>query len=90
MDGNPEFAYTIFMTGLKNYHCSTCLLDFGCISALHKCPHCRKGFEYHPDDFHRKVKCGNDKCNFEFGFYEHYIQDRTMKEIREQIMTDLE
>lgn len=73
MDGNPEFAYTLMMTGLKNYHCSTCLLGFGCVSALHKCPFCNKFFEYHPDDFHRKVKCGNKGCDREFGFFEDYI-----------------
>lgn len=43
------------MTGIKTYHCSTCLLEFGCMTSEHRCPFCRKGFEYSPDDFHRKV-----------------------------------
>ena len=34
---------------------STCLLDFGCMTAIHKCPFCRKPFDYTPDDYHAKV-----------------------------------
>jgi hypothetical protein len=36
---------------------STCLLDFGCMTAIHKCPFCRKSFDYTPDDYHAKVLC---------------------------------
>ena len=41
IEGNPEYFYNIFMQGLKSFHCSTCLLKFGCMSATHKCPHCK-------------------------------------------------
>ena len=36
-------------TGIKTYCCSTCLCTFGCMTAVHKCPGCRKPFEYSPD-----------------------------------------
>ena len=35
---------------------STCLLDFGCMTAIHKCPFCRKPFDYTPHDYHAKVR----------------------------------
>lgn len=54
----------------------------GIRSALHKCPHCKKGFEYSPEDYHRKVTCGNAKCTKEFGFYEFNVSDRALKDVK--------
>ena len=51
-----RYAYTFMMTGLKPYHCSTCLLSFGCMSAVHHCPHCRAEVPYHPKDYHMQVR----------------------------------
>ena len=59
VDGNPEYFYNFLMQGLKQYTCSTCLCEFGCMTAIHKCPHCRQRFEYAPADYHRKITCGN-------------------------------
>jgi hypothetical protein len=48
LDGNPEYFYNFLMCGLKQYTCSTCLFEFGCVTAIHKCPHCYHLFEYLP------------------------------------------
>jgi hypothetical protein len=48
LDGNPDYFYNFMMTGLKTYTCSTCLCEFGCVTALHNCPHCNKYYEYSP------------------------------------------
>jgi len=78
------------MTGLKSYTCSTCLFEFGCMAAVHCCFYCKQEFEYSPGDFHRKIQCGNKKCTKEFGFYEHHIPDRTMKECIAEAKADYE
>lgn len=59
VDGLEPASYSHMMTGIKTYCCSTCLLDFGCMTAIHKCPFCRKPFDYTPDDYHNKILCGN-------------------------------
>ena len=41
VEGNPDYFYNFMMMGAKTFTCSTCLLQFGCMSAKHKCPHCR-------------------------------------------------
>jgi len=38
VEGNPGWYYNIMMQGLKSFHCATCLLKFGCMSAQHRCP----------------------------------------------------
>jgi hypothetical protein len=38
VEGNPEWSYNIMMQGLQSFHCATCLLKFGCMSAQHRCP----------------------------------------------------
>jgi curved DNA-binding protein CbpA len=53
LDGNPPYFYNFLMTGLKQYSCSTCLCEFGCMTAIHACPHCSKRFEYSISDYHR-------------------------------------
>ena len=54
-------AYNFLMSGIKQYICGGCFTKFGCMTAIHKCPHCRKTFEYDPDDYHRQITCGNDR-----------------------------
>ena len=34
------------MMGLRSFTCSTCLFEFGCMTATHICPHCTREFEY--------------------------------------------
>jgi hypothetical protein len=53
--GLEEGAYNFMMMGLKEYVCGRCACEFGCMSASHRCPHCNKGVEYHPQDYHRQV-----------------------------------
>jgi len=48
LDGNPDYFYNFMMMGLKQYTCSTCLFEFGCITAIHRCPFCKGQFEYSP------------------------------------------
>lgn len=67
LDGNPHWSYTIMMTGLKGYTCSTCLCTFGCMSALHKCPLCKKSVEYDVRNYHSKVTCCH--CNKLYGYH---------------------
>lgn len=90
IDGNPDYLYNFFMMGLKQYHCSTCLFQFGCMTAIHRCPHCRKTFEYSPSDYHRQIHCGNAsscmKTGKLFGFYMFPTSDLVMK-VRHQRWT---
>lgn len=90
LDGNPDYYYNFLMMGIKQFLCSTCLCEFGCMTALHECPFCRKNFEYSPADFHRKICCGNSKCNKPFGFYLFNVSDRIMNGIREELKAEQE
>lgn len=83
--GVEQYDYNFMMMGLKTYNCALCLFDYGCMTAIHKCPFCRKEFEYHPDDYHRKIKCSNSKCDKPFGFFIFHISDRREKEYRQEI-----
>ena len=86
VEGNPEYYYNFMMMGVKSFTCSTCLLQFGCMTALHKCPHCRQRFEYHPEDYHRKIKCCNkDKCGKEFGFWLFDVSERVLQELHKEV-----
>eukprot|EP00959_Pyramimonas_sp_CCMP1952_P134101 2805329-Pyramimonas_sp.AAC.1 len=74
------------MQGLKCYTCATCLLQFGCMSAIHLCPFCNGGFDYDPKDYHRKIKCGNASCgDKEFGFHEYFVSERVEKDLRDEL-----
>lgn len=84
-EGLPSYAYNFMMTGLRTYTCSTCLCDFGCVSALHFCSKCKKKskknkkmptFDYSPADYHRKIECGD--CGHKFGFWSYHVSDRAM------------
>ena len=76
--------------GLRTYCCSTCLCDFGCVTAIHKCPHCKRPFEYDPHDYHRQVVCGNKGCTKPFGFYCFPVSERVEKEMRTELKVEQE
>lgn len=82
--GLEDAAYNFFMTGLKQYYCHICSCLFGCMTGLHYCPHCRKEFQYDPDDYHSKVTCGNEKCRKEFGFWMFKVSERREREVRQE------
>lgn len=90
LDGNPDYFYNFMMTGLKQFTCSTCLCWFGCMTAIHKCPHCKKPFEYSPSDYHRKITCGNKGCERKFGFYMYHASDRVIKELKQTLREEQE
>ena len=90
VDGNPDYFYNFMMMGLKSFSCSTCLCEFGAITAIHKCPFCYSSFEYSPLDYHRKIKCENKKCAREFGFYLYHISDRMMDEMKRSVKVEQE
>jgi hypothetical protein len=50
-------------------------------------PTCNKVFEYDPDDYHRKIKCGNVNCNKEFGFWMFTVSERRENEVRLEVKT---
>jgi hypothetical protein len=89
LDGNPDYCYNFLMTGLKQYTCSTCLCEFGCMTAIHKCPGCTKEFEYDPSLYHTKIKCGREKCSRKFGFMMYHCSDRMMKETKAGVKEEL-
>ncbi|TFJ88403.1 hypothetical protein NSK_000752 [Nannochloropsis salina CCMP1776] len=90
IDGLPPYTYNYMMMGLKTFVCSTCLCDFGALTALHKCPHCRRSFEYDPHDYHRQVVCGNKGCTKPFGFFLFPVSDRVEKEMRGELRAEQE
>ena len=83
MQGLPPYTYNYLMTGLQTYCCCTCLCRFGCMTAIHGCPHCGHAFDYHPDLFHTKLQCSRPSCGKAFGFFLFPVSDRVEKEMRE-------
>ena len=88
--GLEDAAYNFLMQGVKQYLCGGCFLRFGCMTAIHYCPHCRKTFEYDPDDYHRKITCGNDKCDKTFGFWMFTVSEKREREIRREVKEENE
>jgi hypothetical protein len=88
--GLETAAYNLLMMGLKEYVCGRCACSFGCMTAEHKCPHCRKPFEYSPQDYHRKIVCGNAGCGREFGFTQHKLSERREEEVRKEVKSEQE
>ena len=80
--GVQPFDYNFMMQGLKTYCCALCLCEFGCMTAEHRCPLCHRAFEYHPQDYHRQVSCGNKKCSGSFGFWLHHVPPRVEDDLR--------
>ena len=60
------------------------------MTALHYCPHCKKTFEYDPDDYHRKITCDNKKCGKDFGFMMFKVSEKREKEIRQEVKDENE
>ena len=46
--GLEDAAFNFLMSGIKQYICGACFAKFGCMTAIHYCPHCKKTFEYVP------------------------------------------
>ena len=93
LDGNPDYFYNFMMTGLKQFSCSTCLCEFGCMTAIHKCPQCQNQFEYSPQDYHRKLSCGRQNCQSvskPFGFFCFSTSDRVINEIKKEVKAEQE
>jgi len=88
--GLEDSSYNFLMQGIKQYICGGCFAKFGCMTALHFCPHCNKTFEYDPDDYHRKITCGNDKCSKEFGFMMFKVSEKRETEIRREVKDENE
>ena len=44
--GLEDAAFNFLMSGIKQYICGACFAKFGCMTAIHYCPHCKKTFEY--------------------------------------------
>lgn len=88
--GLEDAAYNFMMLGIKQYICGGCFAKFGCMTAIHYCPHCKKTYEYDPDDFHRKITCGNEKCNKPFGFWMHKVSERREVEVRQEVKEENE
>ena len=74
------------MQGLKCYTCSTCLFEFGAMTAIHRSPCCNRQFEYLVEKFHEKVTC--TKCHKPFGFHLFDVSDRVMKQLRIDIKAE--
>jgi hypothetical protein len=89
VQGLPPYTYNYLMTALQTYCCCTCLCRFGCMTAIHGCPHCGHAFDYHPDLFHAKVKCARSSCGKTFGFFLFPVSDRVEKEMRESIRAEV-
>ncbi|KAJ6630191.1 hypothetical protein Bhyg_16788 [Pseudolycoriella hygida] len=83
--GVEPYDYNFLMMGLRTYNCALCLFDYGCMTAVHVCPFCKKEFDYHPDDYHRKIKCSNAKCSKHFGFFMFNISERREREYMQEI-----
>lgn len=83
VEGNPKYFYNFMMQGLRSFNCSTCLLEFGCMTAIHKCPWCKGTFDYSPDKFHSKIKCGNPQCGKPFGFITFPASESALRYARE-------
>lgn len=90
LDGNPDYCYNFLMTGLKQFTCSTCLCEFGCMTAIHLCPFCSKRFDFAPSQYHQQITCPRENCHRSFGFYLYHISDRKIKEMKGLIKEELQ
>ena len=88
--GLEEAAYNFLMMGIKKYICGRCFCKFGCMTALHYCPHCKKEYDYDTGDYHRKIVCGNNKCKQQFGFWMYKVAEKREKEIRQEVKKEFE
>jgi hypothetical protein len=89
VQGLPPYSYNYLMTALQTYCCCTCLCRFGCMTAIHGCPHCGQSFDYHPDLFHTKISCTRSSCGKSFGFFLFPVSDRVEREMRDTIRAEV-
>ena len=61
-----EGLYTEFMRGARQVSCTSCLFEFGCLSAGHACPDCSAPFEYRPQRFDAAFVCSRKSCGATF------------------------
>ena len=61
-----EGLYTEFMRGARQVTCTSCLFEFGCLSAGHSCPDCKAAFEYRPQAFDSCHACSRASCGARF------------------------
>ena len=61
-----EGLYTEFMRGARRVSCTSCLFEFGCLSAGHACPDCGAPFEYRPQRFDAAFVCSRKSCGATF------------------------
>lgn len=90
VEGNPDYYYNFMMEGLKSFTCSSCLLKFGCLTAIHLCPFCKNVFEYYPDQYHKKITCGSPYCGKRFGFAMFHASERALTQARHQVRAEFE
>lgn len=97
LEGNPEYFYNLLMMGLKRYTCATCLCEFGCVTAIHKCPLCKDRFEYNPNQYHQKVSCLNPECRSNnpknpklFGFVMYHTPPKILTDLKEELKASVE
>ena len=97
LEGNPEYFYNLLMMGLKRYTCATCLCEFGCVTAIHKCPSCKERFEYNPSQYHNKISCGNIECRSNsprnpklFGFMMYHVPPRVLTGLKDELKVAVE
>ena len=88
--GLEDGAFNWFMQAIKEYVCGRCCLQFGCMTAAHRCPHCRRRYEYDPNDYHRKITCGSPKCGRPFGFMLYHVSERRENELRREVKLEQE
>jgi hypothetical protein len=80
--GLEKPSYNFFMQAIKQYVCGRCACQFGAMTADHYCPRCNNKFDYDPEDYHRKILCGNPSCKKAFGFWYFDCSERREREVR--------
>lgn len=88
--GLEDAAFNFLMMGIKKYICGRCFCKFGCMTAIHYCPHCRRTFDYDSDDYHRQIVCGNEKCKEQFGFWMFKVSEKREKDVRNDVKKEFE
>jgi hypothetical protein len=88
LEGNPDYYYNFLMMAVKQFTCATCLCEFGCMSAIHSCPHCKKPFEYSFEDYHRIIRCPHEKCSKKFGFYLFHASEKVLSDLTRTLLLE--
>lgn len=79
-DDNKQ--YSLFMRFAARVFCSTCLFQFGCVTGLHYCPHCKRPVDYDNSMYHKKCTCPH--CRKDYGFMYYKLQPQLVLAIRAQ------